>query len=457
MKKIEYEELLNTLSSTGADFSEVFEEDNVQTTYKFIDSKLDNINIETIRGIGFRIEKDGDIYYNSTNKLDVDNLKSEAKKLSLNLKGSSNKKITLNELEEVYPKVEVEHKDLPVEKKKKIFIDLDKKIRAYSDLIDQVVLGFVEEDRDITIANSEGKFIKSRRTITRFICQVFTTKGDIKEKSFTDQAVGQGYEFLDKYNLEELALNCAKIAVEKLDAEDFKGGELPVILCPGFGAVIFHEACGHGLEATSVGPKVSVFSEDLGKVVASPKVTLVDDGTLEGCWGSNCIDDEGYPTKRNVLIENGVLKKYLVDKMNSKKMNQEYNGCGRRQSYGYPPTSRMSNTYLLPGEDKIEDMIKSIDLGVFCEKMSGGSVNPGTGEFNFAVDSAFLIENGKLTKRIKGITLIGTSKEILKNVEMVSNDLLISGGYCGSKSGTIPVTIGEPTIKVSKILVGGKE
>ena len=457
MKNFDYKEILNILSSTGSDFSEIFQEDNVQTTYKFIDSKLDTINIDTIRGVGFRIEKDGDIYYSSTNKLDEDTLKEEAKKLSLNLKGKSNKEIILNELEEVYPKVEVEHNSLPVDKKKEIFKELDKKIRNYSELIDQVMLAFVEEDRDILVANSEGKFIKSKRTLTRFICQVFTTKGDIKEKSFVDQAVGQGYEFLDNYNLEELALNCAKIAVEKLDAENFKGGELPVILCPGFGAVIFHEACGHGLEATSVGPKVSVFSEDLGKVVASPKVTLVDDGTLDGCWGSNCIDDEGYPTKRNVLIEDGVLKTYLVDKINSKKMNQEYNGCGRRQNYGYPPTSRMSNTYLLPGKDKIEDMIKSIDLGVFCEKMSGGSVNPGTGEFNFAVDSAFLIENGKLTKRIKGITLIGTSKEILKNVEMVSDDLLISGGYCGSKSGTIPVTIGEPTIKVSKILVGGKE
>ena len=319
------------------------------------------------------------------------------------------------------------------------------------------MVGFVEEDRNITIANSEKKFIKSRRVNTRFICQVYTSKDGVKEKSFVDQAVGKGYEFLDEINIEELALNCARIAVEKLDAEDFKGGELPVILCPGFGAVIFHEACGHGLEATSVAPKISVFSENLNEIVASPKVTLVDDGTMEGLWGSNCIDDEGYPTNRNILIENGKLKTFLVDKINSKKMNHPYNGCGRRQDYNYPPTSRMSNTYLMPGKDKVEDMIKSIDLGVFCEKMSGGSVNPGTGEFNFAVDSAFLIENGKLTKRIKGITLIGTSKEILKNVEMVSDDLLISGGYCGSKSGMIPVTIGEPTIKVSKILVGGKE
>ena len=160
---------------------------------------------------------------------------------------------------------------------------------------------------------------------------------------------------------------------------------------------------------------------------------------------------------KNILIENGVLKNFLVDKNNAKKMKLDSNGCGRRQSYLFAPTSRMSNTYLKPGTDTFEDMLKSIKLGVYCEKMSGGTVNPSTGDFNFAVDTARLIENGKLGKRIKGITLIGNSKDILKNVEMIADDLKLSAGYCGSKSGMIYVTIGQPTIKVSKILVGGKE
>ena len=183
---------------------------------------------------------------------------------------------------------------------------------------------------------------------------------------------------------------------------------------------------------------------------------MIDDGTIPNAWGSNLIDDEGNRTKKNILIENGVLKNFLVDKIHEKTMNMTSNGCGRRESYQYAPTSRMSNTYLKPGTDKVEDMIKSIKLGVYCQRMSGGSVNPATGDFNFAVATARLIENGKLTKMIKGITLIGNSKDILKNVEMISSDLKLESGYCGSKSGSIYVTIGQPTIKVSKILVGGK-
>ena len=247
------------------------------------------------------------------------------------------------------------------------------------------------------------------------------------------------------------------MAVEKLDAIDFKGGEYPVVIAPGFGAVIFHEACGHGLEATSVAPHLSVFSDDLGKKVATTKVTLIDDGTIENAWGSFIVDDEGNESKKNILIEKGILKNYLIDQFNSKEMKLKSNGCGRRQNYCYATTSRMSNTYLAPGVDKVDDMIKSIKLGVYCLKLSGGSVNPATGDFNFAVDTARLIENGKVGKLLKGITLIGNSKDILNNVEMISDDLEISAGYCGSKSGTIPVTIGQPTIKVSKILVGGKE
>ena len=249
----------------------------------------------------------------------------------------------------------------------------------------------------------------------------------------------------------------AQTAIKKLDAKDFKGGEIPVILCPGFGAVIFHEACGHGLEATAVAPHLSVFSDDLGKEIASKKVTLIDDSTIKDSWGSFTIDDEGNIPSKNILIENGKLKTYLVDQFNSKKMNMNSNGCGRRENYRYSTTSRMSNTYLAPGNDKIEDMIKSVNYGVYCESMSGGSVNPSTGDFNFSVETARLIENGKLTDYLKGVALIGNSKDILKNVEMVSDDLKLETGFCGSKSGSIPVTIGQPTIKVSKILVGGME
>lgn len=457
MDKKDYERLLNLAMSTGADFAEIYNEDSKSRIFRITDSKLDNISIGNTRGMGIRIVKDDIYYYTSTNILTYENLEKVIKDLIKNIKGSSTKKIKLEALSKKSPKILISHNDMSIEKKKDILLDIDKKIRNYSQLIKQVSLSFLEDDKKFIIANSKGKFVEGANCLTRYICQVFTEKGDKKEKEFTDYAKGKGYEILEEVDLVAKSLETAKTAVEKLDAKDFAGGTLPVVIAPGFGAVIFHEACGHGLEATQIAPGVSAFTNDLNTKIASDNVTLIDDGTIPNAWGSNIIDDEGNETKKNILIENGVLKNFLIDDFNSKQMKLPSNGCGRRQNYNYAPTSRMSNTYLKPGTDTVEDMFKSIKLGVYCERMSGGTVNPATGDFNFAVDTAHLIENGKTTDRIRGITLIGNSKEVLKNVEMVSSDLLLSGGYCGSKSGMIHVTIGQPTIKISKILVGGKE
>lgn len=455
MEKKDYEKLLSLAMSTGADFAEIYEENGKTTRFNVLNSMLDGMNTFNTKGIGIRIIKDNDYYYTSTNVLTYANIEKVIKNLISNLKGKSDTKVKLNDLEEVYPEIEIPHDNFPIEKKKEYLLDMDKKIRKVSKLISQVSVSLLEDDKDFLVANSNGKYIKSKHCITRYLCNVYADNKNTKANEFYCYGQGQGYEIL-KEDLESKSLETARTTIEKLDAIDFKGGELPIVLNSGFGAVIFHEACGHGLEATSVAPKISVFSNDLGNVVAAPQVTLIDDGTIPNAWGSNLIDDEGNRTKKNILIENGVLKNFLVDKIHEKTMNMTSNGCGRRESYQYAPTSRMSNTYLKPGTDKVEDMIKSIKLGVYCQRMSGGSVNPATGDFNFAVATARLIENGKLTKMIKGITLIGNSKDILKNVEMISSDLKLESGYCGSKSGSIYVTIGQPTIKVSKILVGGK-
>ena len=457
MQKKDYEELLNYSLRTGADYAEVYYEESATNTLRMLDSKLDTIDSSNGKGVGIRITKGDESYYTSTDIITKDNCKRIIDNVLKNLPKGKARTVILESLVDKTKKVKIPHADYPMMMKKELLHKIDDTARRVSSLVNQVSTGIVETDREFTIANSNGMFKKSNSTLTRIITTVYSEKDGEKQNEFVDYAGSVGYEILDSFPLKEIITKTAKTAVEKLDAKDFKGGELPVIIAPGFGAVIFHEACGHGLEATSVAPHVSVFADDLGKKIASDKVTLIDDGTIENEWGSFSIDDEGNIPQKNILIENGVLKKYLVDQFNSKEMNMESNGCGRRQNYHYPTTSRMSNTYLAPGNDKVEDMIKSIELGVFCEKMSGGSVNTATGDFNFAVDTARLIEKGKVKGLLKGITLIGNSKEILKNVEMVSDDLVISAGYCGSKSGMIPVTIGQPTIKVSKIVVGGKE
>lgn len=457
MNKKTLEELLNYAISTGADFAEIYIEDSAETSYRVLDSKLDSILTSNSRGIGVRISKNEEVYYASTNIITKKKIKELIKSIIANINGKSDRTVKLSRKKSSYPKILKSHKDFSIDCKKEKLLEYDTVARKQSKLITQVSVSFIEIDKNYTIANSNGKYISSGQTLTRVIAVVYAERNGQKARQLTYDGAAKGYEILDDIDFVSEITEAAKKAVEKLDAKDFKGGLLPVVINNGFGAVIFHEACGHGLEATSVSTKSSVFSNDLGKKVASEKVTLIDDGTIEGCWGSNIFDDEGEKTKKNILIENGILKSYLVDSLNSNKMSHISNGCGRRENYQYAPTSRMSNTYLAPGNDKIVDMIKSIKLGVYCEQMSGGVVEPSTGEFNFAVETAWLIENGKISHRIKGITLIGNSKEILKNVEMVSSDLKLQSGFCGSKSGMIPVTVGEPTIKVSSILVGGKE
>ena len=220
--------------------------------------------------------------------------------------------------------------------------------------------------------------------------------------------------------------------------------------------MIFHEACGHGLETTAVSKNASVFCGKIGERIAETCVTAVDDGTIANTWGSLNIDDEGMQTKNTTLIENGILKSYLVDQMGAKQTGFEVTGSGRRQNYKFAPASRMRNTFIAAGKDKLEDMIFDIDHGIYAKKMGGGSVAPGTGEYNFGVQEGYLIKNGRIEKPIKGATLIGKGIETLGRITRVADNLTLETGMCGSVSGSIPTTVGQPAITVSKILVGGR-
>ena len=233
-------------------------------------------------------------------------------------------------------------------------------------------------------------------------------------------------------------------------------GRMAVAIENGFGGVIFHEACGHSLEASSVAYGQSEFAGKLGLRVACPKVTAVDDGTIPGAWGSVNIDDEGTPSRRNVLIENGILKSYLVDRFNGRRMGMPSTGSARRQSYLFEPTSRMTNTFLLNGPDRNEDIIASIEYGLYAKSMGGGSVNPVTGAFNFSVREGYLIRNGKVCEPVRGASLIGNGAEVLSAIDMVGQNLATAQGMCGSSSGSIPTDVGQPLIRVSSITVGGR-
>lgn len=456
MNKVTLENIINKILNKDIDFCETFEEEAITKVYKLLNSKLDKIDYNYVKGIGIRIAKNTDMVYGYTNQLDNENINALLKKLTKNFKDNAKSShFTLQKLKKYKIKCGIGHNELSDGEKKKYLYKIDEIARNYSDKIVQVDASLYEYDQKATIANNSSNYVQDNRMLTRLIVNVVAESNGKQTNSLKTFGFSGGYELLNSVDIEKEVISLASSAVNKLTAKSCPSGEMPVIIGPGFGAVIFHEACGHAMEATTVADGISVLSGKLGQKIASDKVTVIDDGTLNNYWGSTIVDDEGNYTKKNILIENGILKGYLIDTLNNRKMNMEITGSGRRENYKYAPTSRMNNTFLAPSNDKIEDMIKSIDYGIYATNMGGGSVDSVTGDFNFAVDEAYLIENGQVTDMVLGGSLIGNTLDILKNVEMVSDDLSFDAGFCGSKSGYIPVTIGQPTIKVSKILVGG--
>jgi TldD protein len=287
---------------------------------------------------------------------------------------------------------------------------------------------------------------------------VSVTAGDGQELAQGSESPGAmaGMEFFESLNAEHLSQRAADRAIKMLGAGYIEGGQLPVVIGPGFGGVIFHEACGHPLETESVRKDASPFCGQLGQQIAGSKVTAVDDGTIAGSWGSLDVDDEGMPTQRTTLIEDGILKTFLSDRLGAKQVGVPRSGSGRRQSFRYAPVARMRNTFIEAGPDHLEEMIASMDSGLYASVMGGGSVNPSTGEFNFSVQEGYRVEKGKIVEPVRGATLIGKGHEIMPKISMVGSDLSLAAGMCGASSGNVPVTVGQPSIKVDEILVGGR-
>lgn len=456
MNKKTLQLLLDNIIESEVDFGEIFYENTLVKTYEVIDSKLDTINSRITHGVGIRLAHNNDIVYGYTNDLKKKSLYELVSRTKNNFSNNRLiKEVNLERLKISRDKSVIKHNDMDDNKKKEYLLNIDKLARSIDSRIVQVDTVFYESDSEVIIANTNNTYVKENRPLTRLNITIIAKDDKRQTKSSKSYGISGGYELLDEIDIKKEVENLAISAIKKLSAKPCPSGEMPVIIGPGFGAVIFHEACGHSMEATTVSYNTSILSGKLNEKIASSKVSIIDDGTLKSKWGTTVYDDEGNKTRKNVLIKNGVLKGYLIDYLNNRKMNMEITGSGRRESYKYAPTSRMNNTYLVKGHDKIEDMIKSVKYGIYAVNMGGGSVDPVTGDFNFAVNEAYLIENGKITDMVLGGSLIGNTLDILNNVSMVSDDLSFDTGFCGSVSGNVPVTIGEPTILVSKILVGG--
>ena len=455
------EEVLSKALSSGGDFAEIFLEDRVNNSLSMIDGKMENAISGRDHGAGIRIFKGFRSVYAYTNDTSRTGLLETAEKAACAIGnadagGWGDILVTERISSNIHPVLYVPS-SVSNEKKVEVIKKAYGRAKEYSPEIVQVTVGYGDVDQKILIANSEGLVTQDRRIRSRLYIQSIASDGKENQTGFEGPGRCMGFELFEHIDPEFYAVEASKTAVTMLHAEVCPAATLPVAIDNGFGGVIFHEACGHALEATSVAKGNSIFADKIGQKIASTKVTAIDDGCIPNAWGSINIDDEGVPSRRKVLIENGILKGYMVDKLNGRRMNMEATGSSRRQSYKYAPTSRMTNTYIAAGTSENEEIIRSMSDGLYAKKMGGGSVNPVTGEFNFAVAEGYIVKNGVIDRPVRGATLIGKGAEVLMKIDMVGRDMQLGQGMCGSVSGSVPTNVGQPMIRVSEMTIGGRQ
>lgn len=449
---------LDAALSTGADFAEVFVEETYSGLTSVKNSELDQALVGELKGAGIRLLYGEETIYVTTNDLTETGLIAAALDAAQSQIRQGIRQpvpLHLQKFDRIHPYGE---SPWASDKNKKLALlkKIDHLARAYNTAITQTQPTLTEKYQRLQVANSMGLHAQDERAYTRLGIDVYAELKGQKETSHIREGVLGTFEMAEQFDLKTMAQEGARRALALTQAPYAPAGEMPVIVDNGFGGVIFHEACGHGLETTSVAKGTSVFCDKLNTKIANACVTAVDDGTLKSTWGSLTIDDEGLPTQKNILIENGILKSYLVDYLGSLQTGYQRTHSGRRESYKFAPTSRMTNTYIAPGNDSLDEMIRDIDFGLLAKNMGGGSVNPSTGDFNFQVQDAFIIRRGRIEELVKGACLIGRGIDTLGRITKVSNDFKLSIGMCGSVSGQIPTTVGQAQILVSKILVGGR-
>ncbi len=452
------ESVLACAMSTGADFVELYGEITRSNSVSMLDGKIDRVTDNLISGVGIRAFLGTKTVFASTSDISREGLLKCAASVAA-VMGEVKKDLQIVLKETLFPNIHPA-RIIPSSVDAKERADLLRAgcfaAKEYDAAISQVSGTLAGVDHSILVANTEGLYTTDRHVRTRMAISAVASEGGETQSGSHSPGAGMGLELFESIDPKEIGREASRQAMVNLRADYCPAGTMTVAIENGFGGVIFHEACGHSLEATSVAIGASQMAGKLGQQIANPKVTAIDDGTIPGAWGSVNIDDEGHPTQRNVLIENGILKNYMIDRLGSRRMGMPMTGNSRRQGYTYEPTSRMTNTFIDNGPDKNEDIIASMEYGLYCRKMGGGSVNPLTGAFNFAVTEGYLVRNGKICEPVRGAALIGTGSEILQNIDMVGQNLARAQGMCGSSSGSVPTDVGQPLIRVSTITVGGR-
>jgi TldD protein len=442
----------------GGDFAEVFAEDRRSSNARLDDGKVEEVVSGRDRGAGIRVVRGETTGFAHTADLSEAGLRGAAEAAAAAARGDSGgtqvAALTRNDQPRPHDVV-VPPETVDKGRKVELLARADAAARAESSSVTSVTASYADSRRRILVANSDGLVAGDDQVRTRFMVHCVATGDTGMQTGHEGPGRTIGFELFDEFDPETVARTAARRAVTLLDAVPAPSGRVPVVLKRGAGGVLFHEACGHGLEADLVKKDASVFAGRVGQQVAAPNVTLVDDGTYAREWGTYAIDDEGAPARRNVLIENGVLTDYMWDLVRARKAGRASSGNGRRETYQHLPMVRMTNTFLLPGDTEPDDIIGDVDYGIYCVQLGGGQVNTATGDFVFGVTEAYLIEGGKVTAPIRAAQLIGNGPEVLGMIDAIGNDFDTWAGTCGKSGQGVPVSSGQPTLRVRELTVGG--
>ena len=444
---------------TGADFAEIFAEDRRSASAILDDGRVEEVVSGRDRGAGIRVVAGDTTGFAHTADLSAAGLAAAADAAAAAARrgGGGTQTVAVSALQTPRRlKVRIPPEEVSKDRKVALLTAADAAARSTGGAITQVSARYGDGRRRILVADSDGLFTGDDQVRTLFSVSCVAT-GDTGMQTGRESAGRTvGFELFDLYDVEEMARRAARRALTKLTARPAPSGAMPVVVGPGGGGVLFHEACGHGLEADLVAKSASVFAGRIGETVAAPMVTLVDDGTMAGEWGHYGIDDEGKPAARNVLIADGVLTDYMWDRLRARREGRASSGNGRRQSYQHLPMVRMTNTYIDNGDADPDDIVADTSHGVYVAQLGGGQVNTATGDFVFGMTEAYLIENGRITAPIREGNLIGNGPEVLTRIDALGNDFAMgSPGTCGKDGQGVPVGDGTPTLRVTSLTVGG--
>jgi len=452
------ERVLGAALGRGAEFAEVFAEDRRGTSATLDDGRIEELSSGRDRGAGVRVVVGDTTGYAHTADLSEAGLLAAARAAAaVANEGGRERTVALGSVEAPrHSEVSIFPEDVAKERKIELLARADEAARTSGSAISQVSASYGDSRRRILVANSDGVLASDDQVRSRFTVSCVAVGDTGMQTGFESAAFTIGFELFDMVDVEGVATTAARRALTKLSARPSPSGEMPLVLAPGTGGILFHEACGHGLEADHIEKDASVFVGRVGEQVASPLVTLVDDGTMGPEWGSFAIDDEGNLSKRNVLIEDGVLSDYMWDFLRARKEGRHSSGNGRRQSYRHLPMVRMTNTFLVNGESDPEEIVAQTREGVYVAKLGGGQVNTATGDFVFGTTEAYLIESGRITEPLRDANLIGNGPEVLRRIDAVGNDFAMGGpGTCGKDGQGVPVGTGQPTLRITAVTVGG--